>query len=197
MSLDLPVLATPRLILRPGLQTDVPAILHYYRENEAHLTPFEPRWHDNFLTEAFWRERIERSLVEFNYSQALRFFMFKRSTTDRVIGTVNFTQFTFGAAESCLLGYGLAQTEQGHGYMLESLQTAIQYIFKDLNLHRIMATYMPRNQRSSNVLKRLGFVVEGYARDYLLIDGKWEDHILTSLINPDWQQKKDFFRRFS
>jgi ribosomal-protein-alanine N-acetyltransferase len=47
---------------------------------------------------------------------------------------------------------------------------------------------MPRNQRSGNLLKRLGFVVEGYARDYLLINDRWEDHILTSLTNPDWQK---------
>jgi ribosomal-protein-alanine N-acetyltransferase len=29
--------------------------------------------------------------------------------------------------------------------------------------------------------------VEGYARDYLMINGKWEDHIFTSLINPHWR----------
>jgi ribosomal-protein-alanine N-acetyltransferase len=29
--------------------------------------------------------------------------------------------------------------------------------------------------------------VEGYARDYLYINGCWEDHILTSRTNPDWK----------
>lgn len=32
----------------------------------------------------------------------------------------------------------------------------------------------------------LGFKVEGYAYDYLLINGRWEDHVLTSLTNPAW-----------
>jgi ribosomal-protein-alanine N-acetyltransferase len=50
-----------------------------------------------------------------------------------------------------------------------------------------MANYMPHNRRSGNVLKRAGFVVEGYARDYLMINGKWEDHIFTSLTNPHWR----------
>ena len=31
-----------------------------------------------------------------------------------------------------------------------------------------------------------GFTVEGYARDYLRIDGRWEDHILTAIVNPNW-----------
>ena len=85
----------------------------------------------------------------------------------------------------------MAEAEQGKGYMTEGLKSAIDYVFQELNLHRVMANYMPHNQRSGNVLKRLGFVVEGYARDYLLINGKWQDHILTSLTNPHWQANKD------
>jgi len=71
------------------------------------------------------------------------------------------------------------------------IHISTDYVFQDLNFHRVMAHYMPHNQRSGNVLKRLGFVVEGYARDYLLINGKWQDHILTSLINPNWQQNEN------
>ena len=50
-----------------------------------------------------------------------------------------------------------------------------------------MAAYLPHNQRSANLLKRLGFVVEGYACDYLMINGQWQDHILTSLTNRNWK----------
>jgi ribosomal-protein-alanine N-acetyltransferase len=73
--------------------------------------------------------------------------------------------------------------------MTEALKPALRFMFMDMNLHRIGANYMPRNQRSGNLLRRLGFVVEGYARDYLLINGTWEDHILTSLTNPAWRQE--------
>lgn len=36
-------------------------------------------------------------------------------------------------------------------------------------------------------LHRLGFVVDGRAKKYLLINGQWEDHILTSLTNEHWR----------
>lgn len=85
------------------------------------------------------------------------------------------------------MGYALAENEQGQGYMTEALQVAVEYVFKELNMHRVMANYIPQNQRSGNVLMRLGFVVEGYAREYLLINGQWQDHTLTSLTNKDWQ----------
>lgn len=70
--------------------------------------------------------------------------------------------------------------------MEEALRAAIRYAFADLRLHRVMANYMPANERSGRVLRRLGFTVEGYARDYLRIAGAWEDHVLTSFTNPDW-----------
>jgi ribosomal-protein-alanine N-acetyltransferase len=47
-----------------------------------------------------------------------------------------------------------------------------------------MANYMPRNARSGDLLARLGFTVEGKASQYLQINGVWEDHVLTSRINP-------------
>lgn len=67
--------------------------------------------------------------------------------------------------------------------MIEALEVAIHYVFNELNMHRIMAAYIPTNQRSSLLLKRLGFVIEGYGRNYIQIDGRWQDHILISLIN--------------
>lgn len=57
-------------------------------------------------------------------------------------------------------------------------------------MHRIMANYMPHNQRSGNLLTRLGFEREGYAKKYLLIDGTWQDHVLTALMNEQWTPQR-------
>jgi ribosomal-protein-alanine N-acetyltransferase len=48
-----------------------------------------------------------------------------------------------------------------------------------------MACHLPENIRSAKVLRRLGFVVEGYARDFVKVNGKWCDNILLSLLHPD------------
>jgi len=72
--------------------------------------------------------------------------------------------------------------------MQEAVRGSVTYAFGTLRLHRVMAGYVPRNRRSAAVLRRAGFTVEGYARDYLLIDGHWEDHILTAITNPEWDE---------
>ncbi|MBE9206785.1 ribosomal protein S5-alanine N-acetyltransferase [Nostoc sp. LEGE 06077] len=190
MNSELPIITSDRLLLRIAIKEDIPQILRYFRENKAYLTPFYPQWVDDFFTELYWQYQLENTFLEFIHDQSLKLFIFSKKNPQAILGTINFNNFIRGAAHFCYVGYSLAESEQGKGYMTEALKVAIQYVFDDLNFHRIMANYMPHNQRSGNVLKRLGFVVEGYARDYLLINGKWQDHILTSLTNPHWQARE-------
>jgi ribosomal-protein-alanine N-acetyltransferase len=48
-----------------------------------------------------------------------------------------------------------------------------------------MANYLPTNERSARLLRRLGFVIEGSARDYLFVGGQFRDHVLTALTNHE------------
>ncbi|KIC73188.1 hypothetical protein DB44_BJ00010 [Candidatus Protochlamydia amoebophila] len=70
--------------------------------------------------------------------------------------------------------------------MSEAVAKAIKYMVEQQKLHRIMANYMPSNKKSACLIQKLGFVVEGHAKKYLLINGQWEDHILTSITNENW-----------
>ena len=90
-----------------------------------------------------------------------------------------------GAFRACLLGYHVDCGSEGKGYMTEAVSAAIRYAFDGLKLHRIMANYVPHNERSARLLERLGFVVEGRAKDYLFIHDRWQDHVLTSLTNHE------------
>ena len=103
-----------------------------------------------------------------------------------IIGFCNFSQIVRGPFQACYLGYHIDVAEEGKGLMSEAVQRAIQYMFEKQNMHRIMANYMPSNQRSGKLLQKLGFMIEGRAEKYLLINGQWEDHILTSLTNAKW-----------
>ena len=180
-------LESARTILRLAEPDDVTAIINYYTSNMVHLAPFEPIKAENFYTESYWCQEIKARLDAFNADQSLKLFLFEKQHSKVIIGSINFANFVRGVFQSCILGYSVAVAFESKGYMSEALKIAISYVFAELNMHRIMAAYLPHNQRSSLLLKRLGFVVEGYAHDYLMINGQWQDHILTSLINYSWQ----------
>jgi ribosomal-protein-alanine N-acetyltransferase len=187
MTSEPPILTSDRLILRMAVMEDIPYILKYFTENKEYLTPFYPKWDENFFTDDYWEYQVETSFWEFVNNYSLKLFIYQKHQPRQIVGTANFSNFVYSAAQFCQLGYSLAESAQGYGYMTEALSISTKYVFQELNLHRIMANYMPHNRRSGNVLKRAGFVVEGYARDYLMINGKWEDHIFTSLTNPHWR----------
>jgi ribosomal-protein-alanine N-acetyltransferase len=185
-----PVIEAGRVFLRMAEVRDAPEIVRYFRENREHLAGSRPRMGPEFFTDEFWRSQVHASLAEFRTDRSLRLFAFEKPRRQRVIGNVNFVQFQRGAAYYCTLGYGIAADREGQGLMREALQAAIAYVFRDLNMHRVQANYVPWNRRSGGLLRRLGFQVEGYARDYLYLDGAWQDHVLTSLVNPDWKPEE-------
>ncbi|HEX8391878.1 MAG TPA: GNAT family N-acetyltransferase [Longimicrobium sp.] len=181
-------LVTPRLIVRLAEPGDVDGIVRFFSENREHLAESRPLMGPEFFTAGFWAAQVRANLAEFRDGRSVRLFFFDAERPERVVGNCNFTQIFRSPAYYCVLGYGLAREYEGRGLMREALEPALKYMFTEQNMHRIEANYIPRNERSGRLLRRLGFTVEGFARDYLLLNGKWEDHIRTSLTNPEWRE---------
>lgn len=181
------VLETERASAHLPAPSQAPAVLDYFRRNQEHLAPWSPPLPPDFLTEAYWQRRLADNRAEYEADRSLRLFLRPRDpgASELVIGSLSFTQFVRGPFQACYLGYGMDAEYQGRGLMREALQRASQHVFDELGLHRIQANHRPENQRSARLLRRLGFEVEGYARDYLFIGGAWRDHVLTSLVHPD------------
>lgn len=182
-----PRLETERLVLRLADEGDVDEIVRYFQENREFLRPFDPLRPASFFEATFWAAQVKQNLIDHRLDRALRLFLFLDGS--EIVGTANFTQIVRGVSHSCTLGYGLSRNHQGKGLMREALEAAIEYMFEARLLHRIEANYMPHNVRSGGLLRRLGFTVHGYARDYLMINGEWQDHVLTSRVNPFWDRE--------
>jgi ribosomal-protein-alanine N-acetyltransferase len=182
-------LETPRLVIRELHRRDLPALVDYLTRNRAFHGPFEPVRSPEYFTVDFWRERFlaDRRLVREGHS--LRLFLFGKDEPERIIGLVAFNNIVRGAFESANLGYMLDETAEGKGLMTEALGAAIDYAFGPMNLHRLAAAYLVDNFRSARVLDRLAFSVEGTARQYLRINGRWQDHVLTALVNRSWRER--------
>jgi len=180
------LIRTERLIMRVPEEADVTEIIRFYSENRAHLQPFSPVFGADFLDPIIWIEQVQARAREFAAGESFRAFLFEQQAPRRIIGNLNLTQVQRGAFQSCVLGYNLAADEQGKGYMTEAVNAAVAFAFATWKLHRVAANYMPRNSRSAAVLDRCGFTIEGHAAAFLLINGRWEDHVLTAITNPSW-----------
>lgn len=182
---DLLPIKTGGLLLRMLEQDEAHLICAYVNENRDHLERLEPSRSEGYYKPEFWEAEIRRIHNDFFMGHAFRLcIFFKKAPKGPIIGVCNFTNIFRGVFQACFLGYSVDHKYQGQGIMYESLKASTDFVFKHLKLHRIMANYMPRNERSGKLLKKLGFTIEGYAREYLKINGQWEDHILTAKISP-------------
>jgi len=180
------VLAGERVSVRLAEPDDVDGIVQFFTTNEAHLEPFGAAYARELLTQRHWLAQIEKRRIEFLRDDSCKTFIY-RNDDGSVVGTASLSEIVRGPFQAAYLGYALAKSEQGKGVMHEALTLLIRFGFTELNLHRIMANFVPGNQRSRAVLERLGFSVEGNAKDYLRINGAWREHVLTSLTNSDWR----------
>lgn len=168
-------------LLRPAVEDDAPWLLDYRIRNHTHLAPWEPARDASYRTLAGCIVAIAEADRAAGLDRG--YFLLMMSPDERrVLGTVRFANLVRGAFQACHLGYGLDASLQGRGLMREALDVALNWAFGELDLHRVMANYMPRNKRSAALLDTLGFQREGYAPDYLKIAGKWEDHVLTAKV---------------
>jgi [ribosomal protein S5]-alanine N-acetyltransferase len=69
--------------------------------------------------------------------------------------------------------------------MLAAVRALIPFAFDSLRLHRLEAACIPTNEASIGLLQKSGFQREGYAREYLCINGIWQDHLLFARLNDD------------
>lgn len=74
---------------------------------------------------------------------------------------------------------------RGKGYGSEAARLIVDYAFKNLNLHRIFLRVLKKNCAAIRSYKKVGFVVEGIAKDMVYLDDEYHDIIFMSIINGE------------
>jgi ribosomal-protein-alanine N-acetyltransferase len=178
-----PIITTERLILRLPQQADFADWSHLRGVSKDGLIPFEPKWAANELSRDSFRLRLRFYQREFRDSTGYPFFIFTKEGNN-LLGGITLSNVRRGVTQSGSIGYWIGQPFQKNGYMTEAVKALGVYAFKELGLHRIDAASLPENLASIRVLEKCGFQKEGLAREYLCINGQWQDHLLFGwLIN--------------
>lgn len=198
-----PQLAGRRLYLRPPIIDDWREWSDLRRESRTFLAPWEPTWPADALTVPSFRRRIRQYAREREARTGFAFLIFRtpspqladqgarrRIGAGGLVGGASLTNLRRGVSQSASLGYWIGRRYARQGYMCEALGVLLDWSFGPLGLHRVEAACLPENQPSRGLLEKLGFREEGVARGYLMIDGRWQDHVLYGLLADAWPHTK-------
>jgi [ribosomal protein S5]-alanine N-acetyltransferase len=164
--------------------SDAAVALELQIRNKEFFQAYSPMRIDGFYTVQGQTNVIEANIAQSQNNSKYTFGIFLNDT-DELIGSVSLSEILRGPLQSCYIGYYLDQQQNGKGYMTEAVILAVDFAFKELELHRIEAGVMPHNIGSMKVLEKAGFHKEGIAVKSVKINGKWEDHQILAIVAAD------------
>jgi [ribosomal protein S5]-alanine N-acetyltransferase len=169
----LPAIEGDGVILRQPQMSDYPEWAALREKSREFLEPWEPIWPGDDLTRGAFRRRLKRYAEDQRSDQAYSFFIFRDSNVRR------------GVAQAGSIGYWMGKPYARQGLMSMALRALIPFCFSTLRLHRLEAACITTNVASIRLLEKSGFQREGYARQYLCINGMWQDHLLYARLKDD------------
>jgi ribosomal-protein-alanine N-acetyltransferase len=173
-----------KVLLRAPTIADYPQWLAIRSESRRFLAPWEPIWPADELSRLGFRRRIKRYQREIREGTGYPFFVFSADEAV-LLGGLTLSHIQRGVTQSASIGYWMGERHARRGYMTDAVRTTIAFAFDTLRLHRLEAACLPHNAASIRLLEKTGFTREGYARSYLCIDGRWQDHLLFGIVNGD------------
>lgn len=179
----LPVLETPRLILRPMTMRDAADIYAYSQDREVarHVL-----W-DAHRSLADSREYLRFMLRQYREGRPSSYGMVLKET-GRLVGTMGFMWLS-EENSTVEVGYSLARNQWNKGLTTEALHALINMAFTYLKVHRIEAQHDVANPASGQVMRKCGMRQEGVLRGRIYNKGKFVDVVLYAILREDWENK--------
>lgn len=178
------ILETERLILRPLRMEDTSSLFEYRSDSEANKYQ---GWIPKTMEEV--TDFITKNPSQFNTPET----WFQLAAIDKekeiVVGDVG-VHFFGNENKQVELGCTLNKIYQNKGYATEALTGLIDFLFCDLEKHRIITSIDPQNIDSIRLVERIGFRKEGHFIKSLFLNNEWVDDVIYALIEEDWSNKK-------
>jgi RimJ/RimL family protein N-acetyltransferase len=92
-------------------------------------------------------------------------------------------------ARQAEIGYSLAGAYQGKGYASEAIRRLLDYLFGDLELHRVRAICDVENVASARLLERVGMRREGHFVESFWTKGRWSSEYWYAILRREWQRQ--------
>ncbi len=174
-------LDTERLILRRFKDDDLAPFLSYL--NDPLVARYQT-WES--YTEQQAREVIEKQkTLEPGVPGEWFTFALELKETGALVGHIALkTQADDGRQAE--IGFTLARSFHGKGLAFEAAARVLDYVFDELELHRVTAITDCENEASFSLLTRLGMRREGHLVLNIWFKGKWGSEYLYAILRDEW-----------
>lgn len=174
-------LFTTRLHLREFRDNDLAAFWDYMRRPETHryekvVIPTE--------------EAVRQELQDWQtLAQELPRTVYRLAVTvppsDRVIGHAKLT-LMFPEIKQWEIGWFIHPDHWGKGYATEAARALLDFAFKQVGVHRVVAFCNANNAASARVMEKLGMQRDGLLREALWWNDTWCDEYLYAILEQEW-----------
>jgi ribosomal-protein-alanine N-acetyltransferase len=179
--MEMPVLLTPRLQLRPFTLQDAAEVRRLAGAREVAATTLRiPHPYPEGAAEAWilthagsW-ERCE----ELNLAAV-------RREDGRLVGSVGLVLAL--SDQRAELGYWIGMPYWGRGYATEAARAVVGWAFRELGLERVHACHAAANPASGAVLRKLGMRPEGTQRRHFVKWGQADDLMLWGILREEFR----------
>ena len=107
-----------------------------------------------------------------------------------LVGMIGFHKIDW-VNKSTSIGYWLGQNHMGKGIMTKSTKTLVNHAFINLNLNRVEIRCAENNIKSRAIPERLGFTIEGLARDSEWLYDHYVSHVVYGILAKEWIHNRD------
>ncbi|MGV3464988.1 MAG: GNAT family N-acetyltransferase [Heyndrickxia sp.] len=177
------MLKSQKIYIRLLTLNDANDVLQFELDNQEFFQTYTLKRPSEYYTIDHQKELMVQKIEKAKKDMEYNFGIFKMDN-DELIGTIGLFRILRDPLQSAIIGYSLSKNHNGKGYATEAVKLVVDYAFSTLKLHRIEAGVMPHNIGSIRVLEKAGFDKEGIAKSNVKINGKWEDHQVLAIINP-------------
>ncbi|MEY9978716.1 GNAT family N-acetyltransferase [Lysinibacillus sp. RC79] len=137
-----------------------------------------------YIPEGVFNEAQAKKFVSENSGEKAKYFPIILLNENIVIGHIVFHQY-FGD-HTYEIGWVLNPNYFNNGYASEAAKAVLDYGFKEMKLHRIIATCQPENIPSYKVMEKIGMRREGYFKKCIPHNDDWWDEYYYAVLDEEW-----------
>ena len=176
-------LHTKRLILRNFRDEDIDSYLVYRNDPEVAEyqdwnIPYSRAQAEKYITSV----KDMNALKQGNWLQVA----IALKETDKLIGDIGCFIKTEDSRQA-IIGYRLASPHWRKGYAFEAVRCWLEYLFEDMDIHRVTADCDTENEASFGLLEKLGFRREAHFIESYPVNGVYTNEYHYGLLQREWR----------